>query len=491
MTLIEEWLFKRNKLIKTQCYAGFLLSMEGGDLMIDTIAAISTAMGESGIGIVRLSGRESLSIANEIFIGNKGKTLKEAKNRKLTYGYIIDKDRDEKVDEVLITFMQGPYTYTREDMVEIYCHGGIIPVKRILELTLENGARLAERGEFTKRAFLNGRLDLSQAEAVIDLIKAKTDESYNVSLNQLEGNLSKEVDSIRDILLNMIAHIEASIDFSDEDIEEISYEELEIQAKIVEKNIEKLLSTTDRGRILRDGLNTVILGKPNVGKSSLLNAILRENRAIVTDIPGTTRDIIEEYVNIDGIPLKIIDTAGIRATENVVEKIGVDRAKDMVDKADLIIAVFDASEDLTEEDNEIIDIIKDRNCLVLLNKLDLPNEYDEEYLQRLIPDKKIIATSITTGIGIEILEESIKDMFYSGEVEIETGTIINNMRHKDQLLKAKNNIIEALNGIRLNVPLDCIEVDIRNCWDNLGEITGHGIGEDILDRIFSEFCIGK
>ena len=456
---------------------------------MDTIAAISTAMGESGIGIVRLSGKESINICNNIFIGNKKKQLKDAKNRELVYGYIVD--GEEKIDEVLIAFMKGPYTYTREDMVEIYCHGGIIPVRRILELVLKKGARLADRGEFTKRAFLNGRLDLSQAEAVMDLIKAKTDESYDVSLNQLEGKLSKEVNNIRDILLDILAHIEVSIDFSDEDIEEISYEKLESRAKLVEEKIKKLLSTENRGRILRDGLNTVILGKPNVGKSSLLNAMLRENRAIVTDIPGTTRDIIEEYVNIDGIPLKIIDTAGIRDTENIVEQIGVDKAKDMVNKADLIIAVFDASEGLTEEDFHIIDIIKDKDAIILLNKSDLPNKYQEEDLQKLIPNKNIITTSIATGVGIDVLEDSIKEMFYSGEIELGNDAIITNIRHKNQLVKAKDNILDAINGIKMGMPLDCIEVDIRNCWDNLGEITGDGIGEDILDRIFSEFCIGK
>jgi len=456
---------------------------------MDTIAAISTAMGESGIGIVRLSGKESINICNNIFIGNKEKTLKDAKNRELTYGYIVD--GGEKVDEVLIASMKGPYTYTREDMVEIYCHGGIVPVRRILELVLENGARLADKGEFTKRAFLNGRLDLSQAEAVMDLIKAKTDESYDMSLNQLEGKLSKEVNNIRDILLNILAHIEVSIDFSDEDIEEINCKNLESQAKLVEEKIDKLLSTENRGRILRDGLNTVILGKPNVGKSSLLNAILRENRAIVTDIPGTTRDIIEEYVNIDGIPLKIIDTAGIRNTENIVEQIGVDRAKDMVDKADLIIAVFDASESLTEEDFHIIEIIRDKDAIILLNKSDLPNKYGEEDLQNLLPDKNIITTSIANEIGIDVLENSIKEMFYSGEIELDNDPMITNIRHKNQLLKAKENISDAIDSIRSGMPLDCIEVDIKNCWDNLGEITGHGIGEDILDRIFSEFCIGK
>ncbi len=455
--------------------------------MADTVCAISTAMGESGIGIVRLSGKDSIAIAEKIFV--RSSDLKEIENRKLIYGHIMD--GSEKVDEVLIAFMKAPYTYTREDMVEIYCHGGIVPVRRILELVLEKGARLADRGEFTKRAFLNGRLDLSQAEAVIDLIKAKTDESYDVSLNQLEGNLSKEVGNIRDILLNMIAHIEANIDFSDEDIEKMDYLEMENQANLVKNKIDKLLSTADRGKVLRDGLNTVILGKPNVGKSSLLNAILRENRAIVTDIPGTTRDIIEEYVNIDGIPLRIIDTAGIRETENIVEQIGVDRARDMVNQADLVIAIFDASESLTDEDFHIIEIIKDKETIVLLNKLDLPNEYDKEYLQELIPNKEIITTSISTGIGVDKLENSIKEMFYDGEINMESDTIVTNIRHRNQLIKSRENIVDAINGIKMNVPIDCIEVDIKSCWDNLGEVTGDNIGEDILDKIFSEFCIGK
>ncbi len=459
--------------------------------MADTIAAISTAMGEAGIGIVRISGRDAISIGSRIFRGKNTDNLEKSKNRKLIYGHIVDPKNDEIIDEVLIVSMKEPYTYTRENMVEIYCHGGIISVKRILELILENDARLAEPGEFTKRAFLNGRLDLSQAEAVIDVIRAKTDESFKVSLNQLEGNISKKVREIREVLLEMIAHIEASIDFPEEDIEEITYEELEEKAKGVQKSIEKLLETADRGKILRDGLNTVILGKPNVGKSSLLNAILRENRAIVTDIPGTTRDIIEEYVNIDGIPLKIIDTAGIRDTEDLVEKIGVDRAKDRVDEADLIIAIFDASEKLTEEDYNIIDIIKNKRSIVLLNKSDLPNEYDEKHLKEMLPNYEIITTSITKGIGVDRLEQKIKDMFYTGELEVESDTIVTNMRHKDQLIKAHKNINSGLDGIVSNIPLDCIEVDIKSCWQNLGEISGDTVGEDILDRIFSEFCIGK
>ncbi len=459
--------------------------------MTDTIAAISTAIGESGIGIVRMSGKDSIDIGDKIFKGKNIKSLKDGENRKLIYGNIIDPEKDEIIDEVLIVYMKEPYTYTREDMVEIYCHGGIISVRRILELILKNGARLADRGEFTKRAFLNGRLDLSQAEAVIDMINAKTDKSFDVSLRQLEGRLSQEIKNIRDILLNMIAHIEVSIDFPEEDIEDITYDDLEKDAKVVLDKIDKLLNTVDRGRILRDGLNTVILGKPNVGKSSLLNAILNENRAIVTDIPGTTRDIIEEYVNIDGIPLKIVDTAGIRDTEDIVEKIGVDRAKDMVEEADLIIALFDVSEELSEDDKKIIDIVRGKKSIVLLNKSDLPAKLDEEHIRCLLPDKKIITTSIATGVGIDELIDTIKNMFYTGEVDTSNQIIVSNMRHKDQLVKAKKNIEDGLKGIKINMPLDCIEVDIKNCWDNLGEISGDTVGEDVLDKIFSEFCIGK
>jgi len=456
-----------------------------------TIAAISTAVGEAGIGIVRISGSKSLEIANKVFKGNKVEELNVSHSKRLVYGYIIDRENHKLVDEVLISFMKGPYTYTREDMVEIYCHGGIISVRKVLDLVLKNGARLAEPGEFTKRAFLNGRLDLSQAEAVIDMIRAKTDKSFETSLNQLEGSISNKIKEIRDILLEMIAHVEVSIDFPDEDIEEVTYDELEESAIKVKDEIEKLLLTADRGKILRDGLNTVILGKPNVGKSSLLNAILRENRAIVTDIPGTTRDIIEEYVNIDGIPLRIIDTAGIRDTKDIVEQIGVNKAKETVEKADLIIAVFDISRELTDEDYEIIDIVKDKKSIILLNKIDLPNKFTKSYFQSIIGDKQIIETSIASKVGVDILEKSIKDLFYSGEVEIYSDAVITNVRHKNQLEKALENINQALDDIKNYVPIDCIEVDLKNCWENLGEISGDTIGEDILDKIFAEFCIGK
>lgn len=461
-----------------------------GEKMPDTIAAISTAVGEAGIGIVRLSGKDAIDIGNKIFQGSKDKKLIDVDNRKLAYGHIVD-DKNKQIDEVLIAYMKEPYTYTRENMVEIYCHGGIISVKKVLELLLNSGARLAEPGEFTKRAFLNGRLDLSQAEAVIDVIKSKTDKSFQVSFDQLGGRLSNQIKEIRDILLSMIAHVEVSIDFPEEDVEEITFEELEKDAEDVKDRVEKLLSTADRGKVLREGINTVILGKPNVGKSSLLNAILREKRAIVTDIPGTTRDIIEEYVNIDGIPLKVIDTAGIRDTDDAVEKIGVDMAKDKIEDADLIIAIFDSSRELTDEDYQIIDLIKGKRSLILLNKTDLPSKYTMKFLQGLIEDKEIISTSISKGEGVDLVEGKIKDMFYSGKIQSDSNVIVTNMRHKNQLEKALINIDSALKDIRAQVPLDCIEVDLRDCWENLGEISGDTVGEDILDKIFSEFCIGK
>lgn len=457
----------------------------------DTIAAISTAPGEAGIGIIRISGKNALDVVDKLFINKKQARLSECEERKLNYGYIINPRDGKKIDEVLVVYIKGPYTYTKENIVEINCHGGSIPVRRILELVLENGARLAEKGEFTKRAFLNGRIDLSQAEAVMDLISAKTDSSFDVSLNQLEGNISKEVKKLQDILLGMLAHIEASIDFPEDDVEDITYDNIKEQGELVLDKLNKLLKTANTGKILREGLKTVILGKPNVGKSSLLNAILRENRAIVTDIPGTTRDIIEEYVNIRGIPLKIVDTAGIRDTEDIVEKLGVDKAKELLNQADLVISVFDTSTELSKEDLHIIDLIKDKDVIVLLNKSDLPSKINEKDIIKNLPNKRIINTSIANDEGVETLEEAIEEMFLTSEVNIKDSIIVSNVRHKDQLLKAKSNIEEALNSIDISMPLDCIEVDIKYCWENLGEITGDTVGEDIIDKIFSEFCIGK
>ncbi|WP_130805442.1 tRNA uridine-5-carboxymethylaminomethyl(34) synthesis GTPase MnmE [Senegalia massiliensis] len=459
---------------------------------IDTIAAIATAPGEAGIGIVRLSGREAVNIADKIFRGKKDISLKNRETRKLHYGHIIDPENDKIIDEVLIVYMKAPYTYTTEDVVEINCHGGIISVRRILEIVLNNGARIAEEGEFTKRAFMNGRIDLTQAEAVMDLISAKTDSSFDVSLNQLEGALSKEVRVLRESVLKMLAQIEATIDFPDEDdVEEMAYEKMQEEGEFIFKTIEGLLSTAYSGKIIKEGLKTIILGKPNVGKSSLMNAILRENRAIVTEIPGTTRDIIEEYVNLNGIPLRIVDTAGIRETEDIVEKIGVDRAKELVDKGDLAIVVFDASEELSDEDKNIIELVKNKKSIILLNKTDLEIKTSIETLKDHLPNKTILNTSMLKGEGLEKLEKTIKDMFFKGDVKINDSIIINNVRHKDLLLKAKKNIEEALQSIEMNMPIDCIEVDVKECYDNLGEINGDTVGEDIIDRIFSDFCIGK
>lgn len=457
----------------------------------DTIAAIATAPGEAGIGIVRISGKRAIDIADKIFQGKRINKLSLGEERKLIYGHIINPLDQKRIDEVLVVYMRGPFTYTKEDIVEINCHGGIIPVRRILEVVLDNGARIAEQGEFTKRAFLNGRIDLAQAEAVMDLISAKTDSSFDVSLNQLEGSLSKEIKDLRHKLLGMLAHIEAAIDFPEHDEEYLTNQQLIEDGSEILNRINKLLDTVYAGKILREGLKTVILGKPNVGKSSLMNAVLRENRAIVTDVPGTTRDIIEEYVNIKGIPLKIIDTAGIRETEDIVEKIGVDRAKDFLNRADLVIAVFDTSRKLEREDYDIIELVKNRQTIVLLNKTDLPNEIMEEEIEKLLPGKKIIATSMTKGVGVDDLENTLKDMFFAGEVKVNDSVIVTNVRHRDQLIKGKKNIEETLQSLELQLPIDCIEVDIKNCWENLGEITGDTLKEDIIDKIFSEFCIGK
>jgi len=457
----------------------------------DTIAAIATAPGEAGIGIIRISGKKAIDIGSKIFKGKRTESLSQAEERKLIYGHVFNPIDDKRIDEVLVVYMRGPYTYTKEDVVEINCHGGIIPVRRILEIVLDNGARLAEKGEFTKRAFLNGRIDLAQAEAVMDLISSKTDTSFDVSLNQLEGSLSKEIKELRHKLLGMLAHIEASIDFPEHDVEDVTYNQLSLEGSTVLERINRLLDTVYAGRILREGLKTIILGKPNVGKSSLMNAILRENRAIVTDVPGTTRDIIEEFVNIKGIPLKIIDTAGIRETEDIVEKIGVDKAKEILNRADLVIAVFDVSSELTKEDLNIIELIKDRHSIVLLNKTDLESKFDLEDIHKLLPDKKIINTSILEGTGLDILEDTLMDMFFSGEVKVSDNIIVTNVRHRDLLLKAKNNLEETLESLSMGMPIDCIEVDIKNGWENLGEITGDTIKEDIIDKIFADFCIGK
>lgn len=455
----------------------------------DTIAAIATAPGESSIGIVRISGSGSLDIASRIFTPKKsGRTLSD-NVRKLLYGTISDGEKT--IDEVLICYMKAPHSFTGEDVVEINCHGGYIAVKKILSLVLKNGARPAQRGEFTKRAFLSGRIDLSQAEAVIDIIKAKTDVSMEMAQKQLSGHLSQKVKSVRDQITMSLAKITVAIDFPEEDEPEVTYEELSLIVTQVKEDLEALLHTFDRGRILRDGLKTVIVGKPNVGKSSLLNAILRESRAIVTDIAGTTRDVIEEYVNIGGVPLKIVDTAGIRDTEDVVEKIGVERSVASMESADLCIAVLDSSQKLSEEDIRILSQVRDKKVIVLLNKADLPAAVDEKMVREYAGEKKVIAISAKQNIGIEKLERFIEEMIYAGEVEAENEVTLNNLRHKNALEQAVSSCEDAIAGLTDNLPLDILETDFRDIWDDLGLITGESVSEDLLDTIFREFCIGK
>ena len=455
----------------------------------DTIAAIATAPGEGGIGIIRISGDRALSVAESIFKSVTGKLIEEYNTRTLIYGTVVDGEKI--IDEALVAYMKGPKSYTGEDVIEINCHGGFISVKKILELILSKDVRLADAGEFTKRAFLNGRIDLSQAEAIIDVIKAKTDKAHEVAQSQLEGSLSKKIRELRFKVTEVLAHLEVSIDFAEEDVEEITYKTLRENAEELKNEIKKLYDTAESGKILRDGLKTVIIGKPNVGKSSLLNSILGENRAIVTDIAGTTRDVIEEFVNIKGIPLKIVDTAGIRETEDIVERIGVEKSKESYSTADLVIMVLDSSRPLSQEDREILETLEDKKTIVLLNKTDLPQQIELDELSKYVDCSSIIKISALQHEGIEELQDKIEAMVYKGSVKNSSSLMITNSRHKDALLKAYESINDAIVAIDQNMPYDFIEVDFKNIWDYLGYINGDTVKEDLLDTIFANFCIGK
>lgn len=452
--------------------------------MDDCIAAISSATGEAGIGIVRMTGEGCVDVLDSVF--KRANENADLINRKMTYGHIVDDN--EIVDEVLVCYMKAPHTYTREDVVEIYTHGGVVAVRKVLEVLLNNGARLAEAGEFTKRAFLNGRIDLSQAEAIIDMIKAKTDKAYSVSMKQLEGSVNRNIKQLRDKLLDMLSHVEYSINFTEDMQDELDNTPVLNEGKEVLDKLKKLSESANRGRIIRDGINTTIIGKPNVGKSSLLNALLKENRAIVTDIPGTTRDVIEEYIDLDGISLKINDTAGIRDTEDIVEKIGVEKSVSFISDSDLIIAIFDSSREFDDEDRKILDLIRDKKSIVLLNKIDLDGGFDfDENLEGI----EVIHTSIKNNEGIEELENKIIEMFNDGYIEANNDNIITNIRHRDIINKAIKSLESSLHDMEAGVPIDCFEVDLRNAWEILGEITGETVDDDVLNKIFSDFCIGK
>lgn len=455
----------------------------------DTIAAIATAPGEGGIGIIRLSGSNALDIANKMFKPLYRDSIGDYAVRTLIYGNIYDEGV--VLDEVLLAYMKGPHSYTAEDVVEINCHGGFISVRKILELALKSGARMAEAGEFTKRAFLNGRIDLSQAEAVIDIINAKTDKSHELAQSQLEGSLSKKIKNLREMLTAVLAQVEVAIDYPEEDIEFITYKELIEKTEAIQREVVQMYKTADTGKILREGLQTAILGKPNVGKSSLMNSILGENRAIVTDIPGTTRDIIEEFVNIKGIALKIVDTAGIRDTDDVVEKIGVEKSRKHLKSSDLTLVVLDNSRKIDQEDIDILESVDRSKTLVILNKIDLESKLDLDIVKKYVDEINIINISALKNEGLDLLHDRIEDMVFSGEISNSGDVMITNSRHKDAIYKAMKAIEDAISSLNDEMSYDFIEVDLKDAWDALGYINGDTISEDLLDTIFSNFCIGK
>ena len=451
----------------------------------DTIAAISTPLGEGAIGIVRLSGTDSFAIAQRIF---KGKDLASGASHTLNYGHIVDPDKNEILDEVMVGAMRSPKTFTREDIIEINTHGGIAVTNEILQLVIREGARLAEPGEFTKRAFLNGRVDLTQAEAVMDIIRAKTDKAMNIAVKQLDGSLSDLINNTRQEILNTLAQVEVNIDYPEyDDVEEATTEIIREKTSEFEALLTNLLKTARRGKILREGISTAIIGRPNVGKSSLLNNLLREEKAIVTDIEGTTRDVIEEYVNINGVPLKLVDTAGIRETEDIVEQIGVERSKKALKEADLVLLVLNASEPLTDQDRQLLEISQDSNRIILLNKVDLPEKIEIDQL----PEDHI-KISVLKNQNIDQIEDRINALFFenAGLVE-QDATYLSNARHISLIEKAIESLQAVNEGLALGMPVDLLQVDLTRTWEILGEITGDAAPDELITQLFSQFCLGK
>ena len=451
----------------------------------DTIAAISTPLGEGAIGIVRLSGTDSFAIAQKIF---KGKDLASVASHTLNYGHIVDPDKNEILDEVMVGAMRSPKTFTREDIIEINTHGGIAVTNEILQLVIREGARLAEPGEFTKRAFLNGRVDLTQAEAVMDIIRAKTDKAMNIAVKQLDGSLSDLINNTRQEILNTLAQVEVNIDYPEyDDVEEATTEIIREKTSEFETLLTNLLKTARRGKILREGISTAIIGRPNVGKSSLLNNLLREEKAIVTDIEGTTRDVIEEYVNINGVPLKLVDTAGIRETEDIVEQIGVERSKKALKEADLVLLVLNASEPLTDQDRQLLEISQNSNRIILLNKVDLPEKIEIDQL----PEDHI-KISVLKNQNIDQIEDRINALFFenAGLVE-QDATYLSNARHISLIEKAVESLQAVNEGLALGMPVDLLQVDLTRTWEILGEITGDAAPDELITQLFSQFCLGK
>ncbi|HEP1444818.1 TPA: tRNA uridine-5-carboxymethylaminomethyl(34) synthesis GTPase MnmE [Streptococcus pyogenes] len=450
----------------------------------DTITAISTPLGEGAIGIVRLSGTDALAIAQSVF---KGKNLEQVASHTINYGHIIDPKTGTIIDEVMVSVMLAPKTFTCENVVEINTHGGIAVTNEILQLLIRQGARMAEPGEFTKRAFLNGRVDLTQAEAVMDIIRAKTDKAMTIAVKQLDGSLSQLINDTRQEILNTLAQVEVNIDYPEyDDVEEMTTALLREKTQEFQSLLENLLRTAKRGKILREGLSTAIIGRPNVGKSSLLNNLLREDKAIVTDIAGTTRDVIEEYVNIKGVPLKLVDTAGIRETDDLVEQIGVERSKKALQEADLVLLVLNASEKLTDQDRALLNLSQDSNRIILLNKTDLEQKIELEQLPDLIP------ISVLTNQNINLIEDRINQLFFdnAGLVE-QDATYLSNARHISLIEKAVQSLEAVNDGLALGMPVDLLQVDLTRTWEILGEITGDAAPDELITQLFSQFCLGK
>ena len=455
----------------------------------DTITAISTPIGEGAIAIVRLSGPEAVSMTARIF---KGKNLNQVDSHTIHYGKLIDPKTSEIAEEVMVSVMRAPKTFTREDVVEINCHGGMVAVNRVLELILSIGARLAEPGEFTKRAFLNGRIDLSQAEAVMDLIRAKTDRAMSVALKQMDGRLSGLIGKLRQELIETVAHVEVNIDYPEyDDVEEMSHEMMRTKTKEVHKKIDELLSVAKQGKILREGLATAIIGRPNVGKSSLMNTLVQENKAIVTDVPGTTRDIIEEYVNVRGVPLRLVDTAGIRETEDIVERIGVERSRQVLKESDLILFVLNNNDVLTDEDFKLFEAVSGLEYIVIINKTDLEQKLDMDRVKELVGDRPLVTTSLIEEEGVDELEQAIADTFFAGEIETGDLTYVSNARHIQLLKQASLALEDAMEGIDLGMPMDIVQIDVTRTWEFLGEIIGDTASDSLIDQLFSQFCLGK
>ncbi|MGZ1527785.1 tRNA uridine-5-carboxymethylaminomethyl(34) synthesis GTPase MnmE [Staphylococcus argenteus] len=457
---------------------------------LDTITSISTPMGEGAIGIVRLSGPQAVEIADKLYKGKH--LLKDVPSHTINYGHIIDPDTKEVVEEVMVSVLRAPKTFTREDIIEINCHGGILTINRVLELTMTHGARIAEPGEFTKRAFLNGRIDLSQAEAIMDFIRSKTDRASKVAMNQIEGRLSDLIKKQRQSILEILAQVEVNIDYPEyDDVEDATTEFLLEQSKEIKQEINRLLDTGAQGKIMREGLSTVIVGKPNVGKSSMLNNLIQDNKAIVTEVAGTTRDVLEEYVNVRGVPLRLVDTAGIRETEDIVEKIGVERSRKALSQADLILFVLNNNEALTQEDYTLYEVVKNEDVIVIVNKMDLEQNINIDEVKEMIGTTPLIQTSMLKQEGIDELEIQIRDLFFGGEVQNQDMTYVSNSRHISLLKQARQTIQDAIDAAESGVPMDMVQIDLTRTWEILGEIIGETASDELIDQLFSQFCLGK